>query len=96
MDGNRGHTPTQSHACLSNEEHIARAMLLGYHYIPRAGYYFDKVPTGTNTKRWDVETLEPLSWEQTSTRLRYVDRLDKSWWEMTDEERAGCPVVPDP
>ncbi len=68
-------------------------MLLGWKYMPYLGYYFDNAPTNLHTKRWDAGTLEPISFEQSIARRKHCDTMDKTWLEMSDEERAACPLA---
>lgn len=50
---------------MTEEEHIARAMLLGMRYNAHWGYYFDPnrrdTFTGKNYYRLDADTLEEIS-----------------------------------
>lgn len=78
---------------LTKEEHRARSMLLGWKYMPYLGYYFDYAPTNLHTQRWDADTMEPISYEQSIARRTHCENTGKTWLEMSDEERDACPVV---
>lgn len=54
---------------LTEEEHIARAMLMGMWYGNKAHMYYLRGKNGGTTKRLDADTLEPINKKQSAERM---------------------------
>lgn len=56
---------------LTEEEHQARAMLLGFrHYMAEADYYWNRVDSnGSCDTRIDATTLEPITYKEAERRI---------------------------
>lgn len=63
---------------MTEEEHHARAMLMGMKYIPQYGYYRKLDVLQQRFTRVDALTLEPVSREETIERQNRMPR--KAIW----------------
>lgn len=62
---------------LTEEEHKARAMLMGAHWFEQGNYYFRNNGTGfANCDRFDADTLEPITKEEARARHLSCERDD--------------------
>lgn len=56
---------------MTEEERVARGMLLGWTYVPRLGYYLhahERYENSNMRVRYDANTMEPLTWEEVIRR----------------------------
>lgn len=64
---------------MTEEERVARAMLLGWRYVPKMGYYIDPDSTYENNgvihMRYDANTLEPLTFAEVMARDSDKERV---------------------
>lgn len=70
---------------LSDEEHETRAMLLGWIYIPKHGYYRDDRGAALRSPRYDVITLEEVPTEEVTER--------QNSYKVTQRERYYARTV---